>query len=120
MNKHTVINIEQLQHGYQCVIENALRFFGAATNLCEIYPDKALAMAQLGQEELGKSLTILAAFHLSQNKEAWKWFWKAWTSHELKAHRAYLYELISPTRFELISSTGERYAGLPLRQKNSA
>ena len=117
MKKYPVINFEQLKRGYKDVVENAVRFFGASTELCNKYPDKALALAQIGQEELGKSLTILAAFHLPQDSNAWQWFWGNWTSHQLKAHRAYLYELISPLRIEIQSASGDRYSGLPLRPK---
>ena len=34
---------------------------------------------------------------------------------QLKAHRAYLYEMISFSRIELISREGRHYAGEPLR-----
>jgi AbiV family abortive infection protein len=117
MSKTPVISHEQLKLGYKGAIENAFRFFGAATDLCSKYPDKALALAQLGQEEVGKSLTLLAAFSLPPNEEAWKWFWQDWASHQTKAHRAFIYELVNPFRLELISPAGDVYSGLPLRNK---
>lgn len=117
MKKYPVISNDQLKLGYEGAIDNALRFFGAATNLCYEYPDKALALAQLGQEEVGKSLSLLAAFYLPSNIAAWQWFWKDWTAHQIKAHRAFIYELISPMRLEIQSSSGTRYSGLPLRAK---
>ncbi|HEX4577802.1 MAG TPA: AbiV family abortive infection protein, partial [Edaphobacter sp.] len=105
--------------GYIATIENAIRFFGAAGDVITAYPDKALALAQLGQEELGKSLTILSAFSLPAKEGAWKWFWDGWSNHQLKAHRAYLYELISPLRIELDAPNGKTYTGGPLRTKLS-
>jgi len=97
-----------------------MRFFGAGQELMGEYPDKALALAQLGQEELGKSLTILSAFSLPAEEEAWSWFWEGWSNHQLKAHRAYLYELISPLRIEVFNGRdGRTYTGLPLRPKLS-
>jgi len=117
MKKYPVISSDQLKLGYEGTIDNALRFFGAATNLCGEFPDKALALAQIGQEEVGKSLTILAAFHLPSDDAAWQWFWKDWTAHQVKAHRAFIYELISPMRLEMQSPDGMKYSGLPLRDK---
>ena len=87
------------------------------TSLCSDYPDKALALAQLGQEEVGKSLTILAAFYLPSDIQAWEWFWKDWASHQVKAHRAFIYELINPFRLELVSPNGDVYSGHPLRTR---
>jgi AbiV family abortive infection protein len=117
MNKYPVIGSDQLKLGYEGAIDNALRFFGAATSLCSDYPDKALALAQIGQEEIGKSLTLLAAFYLPSDIAAWQWFWKDWTAHQVKAHRAFIYELISPMRLEMQSPSGIKYSGLPLRAK---
>ncbi len=100
-------------------IENAVRFFGASTDLIQAYPEKALALGQLGQEEVGRSLTLLAAFALPTEADAWGWFWKGWNNHQLKAHRAYLYEAISPLRIEIGSPNGRISAGEPLRAKIS-
>ena len=100
--------------GYSLAVENAVRSLGAATDLLGTFPDKALALAQIGQEEVGKSLTLLAAFAIPQTPNAWKWFWKGWREHNLKAHRAYLYELLNPLRIELSSPDGRRYGGEPL------
>jgi AbiV family abortive infection protein len=109
-----IIPAPRLMEGYSLAIENAVRSLGAATNLLRTFPDKALALAQIGQEEVGKSLTLLAAFALPQTPNAWTWFWKGWREHNLKAHRAYLYELLNPLRIELSSPDGRRYAGEPL------
>ncbi len=110
-----IIPAEKLVEGYEYAVENGSRLFNAALLLLDKYPDKALALAQLGQEEIGKSLTILAAFHLPEIPTAWTWFWKGWKSHTLKAHRAYLYEIIYPLRIEMKAPDGTKYAGHPLR-----
>ena len=118
-SKRRVLSFAQLREGYVQTIENALRFFGASTDLIKAFPDKSLALGQLGQEEVGRSLTLLAAFRLPTEPNAWEWFWKAWNNHQLKAHRAYLYEMISPLRLEIQAPDGGWFAGEPLRPKIS-
>ena len=56
--KNQVLSFVQLRDGYVQTIENAMRFFGASKILIESFPDKALALGQLGQEEVGRSLTL--------------------------------------------------------------
>ena len=96
-----------------------MRFVGAAQELMVSYPDKSLALAQLGQEEVGKSLSMLSAFALRPDEDAWAWFWRDWNNHQVKAHRAFLYEIISPVRLEISLADGSRYAGEPLRPRLS-
>ncbi len=117
--KTRVLSYAQLRDGYIQTIENAVRFFGASPDLIRAFPDKALALGQLGQEEVGRSLTLLAGFSLPSEAQAWAWFWKGWNNHQLKAHRAYLYEIISPLRVETEAPEGRRFAGEPLRPKIS-
>jgi AbiV family abortive infection protein len=113
--KRLVLSFTQVRDGYLKTIDNAVRFFGASTDLLQSFPDKALALGQLGQEEIGRSLTLLAAFSLPSEADAWEWVWKTWSNHQLKAHRAYLYEIISPLRLESTAPDGRRFAGEPLR-----
>lgn len=115
-NKNRIITLDQLKIGYNLTIDNAIRCLGASQSLVLEYPDKALSLAQLGQEELGKSLTLLAGAALPEDEEAWSWFWDGWRNHKLKAHRAYLYEIINPLRIEVPKPDGTIYAGEPLRQ----
>jgi AbiV family abortive infection protein len=117
--KHQILSFAQLRDGYLKSIDNSIRFFGASTDLMQTFPDKALALGQLGQEEVGRSLTLLAAFSLRTEAHEWKWFWKGWNDHQLKAHRAYLYEIISPLRIEIKTPQGDYFAGQPLRPKIS-
>lgn len=118
-SKHRALSFEQLREGYVQTIENAMRFFGASVDLRQTYPDKALALAQLGQEEVGRSLSLLSAFNLPPDPSAWEWFWGGWANHQLKAHRAYLYEAISPLRIEIDAPDGRCFRGEPLRPKIS-
>ncbi|MEO8726945.1 MAG: AbiV family abortive infection protein [Acidobacteriaceae bacterium] len=76
-----------------------------------------MALAEIGQEETGKSLTLLAGFQFGSTTEAWNWFWRGWNNHQMKAHRAYLYQIIDPLRLELTSSDGRQFVGGPLRSK---
>jgi AbiV family abortive infection protein len=115
-NKHrSPIAPASLAQGYNLSVDNGLRLFASAMELNKTFPDKALALAQVGQEEIGKSLTLLAAFALPEDLAAWGWFWDGWHSHNLKAHRAFLYEWLNPTRIELKYPDGARFAGEPLR-----
>ena len=86
----------------------------AAMSLVKSFPQAALGLSQLGQEEIGKSLTILSAFRLGPND--WKWFWSSWKDHAVKANRAFLYELISPYRIELHGKNGKRLEGHTKRE----
>ena len=116
----SVLSGAQLRQGFEASIENATRLAGAAAVLLEEFPDKALALAQLAQEELGKSLSLLAAAALPDSPDAWTWLWAGWRDHQLKAHRAFLYEIIHPQRIELRHPvTGDRYAGEPLFDRMS-
>ncbi len=116
-SKHRRVQIARasLAEGYNLSVDNGLRLFASALDLNETFPDKALALAQVGQEEIGKSLTVLAGFALRKDSPAWEGFWDGWHSHNLKAHRAFLYELLNPLRIELKSPDGTRFAGQPLR-----
>jgi AbiV family abortive infection protein len=111
----TPIPHASLAQGYGMAVDNGLRLLQAAMDLTESFPDKSLAVAQVGQEEVGKSSSLLAAFALPQDSISWAWFWSGWRSHNLKAHRAFLYELLNPTRIELIARDKSRYSGQPLR-----
>lgn len=115
MKQNLVIAQEQLKVGFSFAVENAHELLFSAMLLQEQYPAKALALAQIGQEEVGKSLTILAAFGLPNQPEKWSWFWDGWRDHNLKAHRAYLYELVTPFRLGTSSPDGQVHDGEPRR-----
>jgi AbiV family abortive infection protein len=111
----------QLRLGYEASIENAIRLAHAAGKLLDEYPDKGLGLAQLGQEEVGKSLSLLAAGALPRKPAAWAWLWDDWRNHQLKAHRAYRYEIIHHFRIAAEHPDGgEYYDGGPLLDRLSA
>jgi AbiV family abortive infection protein len=113
--KKQIIPLKDLVEGFTFAVDNASELLSSAMELQENHPAKALALAQIGQEEIGKSLTILASAVLPAELECWSWFWDGWKDHKLKAHRAYLYELISPMRIEFRAEDRLEYAGEPLR-----
>jgi AbiV family abortive infection protein len=110
----TAIPFEALCDGYRLTVLNAFDLLLASMHLMD-QPSVGLAVAELGQEELGKSLSILAAAALPSEPEHWNWFWSAWRDHKRKAHRAFLYELIGPVRLEGHSADGARLAGSSMR-----
>lgn len=110
-----VLTSDQLSDGYAKAIETSLRLLSAALTLAGKFPEIALGLAEIGQEELGKSLSLLAAFQLPSVPHAWAWFWCTWSDHQLKGHRAFLYELLNPTRLEMEGPGGTRIAGPPSR-----
>jgi AbiV family abortive infection protein len=101
------IPFECLCNGYRFVVLHAFDLLTSSMSLIET-PSACLALAELAQEELGKSLSILAAASFSSESSDWPWFWSGWRNHTLKAHRAFLYELISPVRIEGHSVDGTR------------
>lgn len=110
------ITPEVLRKGFELSVSNGFSLSMSAMTIVREFQQVALGLAQLGQEEIGKSLSILAAMYLPNSDESWQWFWRDWRNHQLKAHRAFLYELISPLRVEFLTPKGERFAGLSQRQ----
>jgi AbiV family abortive infection protein len=110
------LTFEQLSDAYTKSIDNAMRLHSAGVCLLKKHPEICLGLFELGQEELGKSYSCLAAMGVKEDaKEFWKSFWEEWKNHEIKAHRAFYYELLNPTRLEAISANGKRLSGLPIR-----
>lgn len=108
------VPFEALCAGYRMTVLNAFDLLMASMSLAE-HPSVALAVSELGQEELGKSLSVLAAASLPNDVADWKWLWSSWRNHTVKAHRAFLYELVSPVRLETRDTDGTRLAGASLR-----
>lgn len=116
--QNTSIPFEILVDGYEKSVDNGFELSKAGMELyANGYRPASLGLSELGQEEIGKSLSLLAAFALPSD-DAWSWFWSAWKDHTIKAHRAFLYELINPMRIEIFNPQGVSVAaGLPLRDK---
>ena len=109
-----------LRKGFEMAVSNGFSLVMSAVLLVEKFPQVALGLAQLGQEEIGKSLSILAAVGLRDDDAAWQGFWKAWRDHKVKSHRAFIYEMFSPLRLELKTPSGKRLAGQPYRSSMPA
>jgi AbiV family abortive infection protein len=112
-----VLAHDKLHDGYAKAVEQGSALLQAGMDLVSTQPAIALGLAELGQEEIGKSLSLLAAISLPCDPDSWTWFWGSWTNHRLKAHRAFLYELISPTRIEMRTADGMQLAGFTLRRE---
>jgi AbiV family abortive infection protein len=113
----TSLNFEQLYSGYSKSLENAMHLLDAALKIYSDHPSVALGLCELGQEELGKSLSFLSAFYFLEHDVDWAWFWNSWRDHQLKAHRAFLYELFSPLRIVIDPNGPEKMEGFSARTK---
>lgn len=114
-----VLTLAQLRHGHSLAIQHALDLWCVSAEVSNERPGVSLALSEMAQEEIGKALSLLAAASLEPTPSAFDWLWKTWKSHQLKAHRAFLYELIIPTRLELKSTSGDVLSGLPRRARIS-
>lgn len=100
--KGNPLTAQQLYEGHSLCVENAGALFEAGTHLLSSNPSVALGLLELGQEEVGKSFSFLAAFnHKPNEEEKWKTFWDEFRNHKLKAYRAHLYEIICPFRIHV-------------------
>ena len=106
---HPTLTFEQLYEGHDKTVRNAERLFGAGTTILKQYPDIALGLYELGQEEIGKSFSFLAAFGYGPSDPQWQDFWQTWRDHRTKAYRAFFYEWFSPTRL----TVSEELDGFP-------
>jgi AbiV family abortive infection protein len=109
------LNFEQLYTGYSKSVENAMDLLDAALKTYSDHPAVALGLCELGQEELGKSLSFLSAFYFLGHDADWTCFWNSWRDHQLKAHRAFLYELFSPLRMIIDPHGPTRMEGFSAR-----
>ncbi len=111
------LNFVQLYTGYSKCIQNAMELLEVALETCGNHSAIALGLSELGQEELGKSLSFLSSFYFLEHDADWDWFWNAWRDHQLKAHRAFFYELFSPLRIVIDPHGPARMEGFPVRTK---
>ena len=116
-----VLTGPELVQGFRACIRNAqLSMSAAGLLLREKSPAKALAIAQVGQEELGKSWNILTAFALPPDPDDWRHFWRLWRNHTQKAYGAYFYEWLNPVSIRVITPDGKMLDGRPLREQITA
>jgi AbiV family abortive infection protein len=107
----------QLHDGFSKSISNGMRLWKSGLKLIDEYPDVALGLFELGQEEIGKSFSLLAAFSFDKDISNWKIFWSEWKNHNIKVHRAFFYEHISPYRIEIDDGEHHKLSGFSLREK---
>lgn len=112
-----MLTFEQLYDGYSKSLNNAERLLSAGLKLFGEYSEIALGLLELGQEELGKSFTFLAAFIFSDTSVVEDFLFKDWRNHRVKVHRAFLYELISPLRVVIDDGKGNVLSGGSVREK---
>jgi AbiV family abortive infection protein len=113
----TELSFEQIYDGYGKAISNSMSLLNSALVVRREYQEVALGLAQLAQEEIGKSLSLLSAFHLPASKAGWEWFWSGWRDHPLKAHRAYIYECIHPCRITIRDRSGKVLDAPTMRER---
>lgn len=85
-------------------IDNAYYLYETASETALHLKNKkypSLGLAELALEELGKSYSCLAMYSKADATNDWSEFWKEWREHDLKAHRAFFYELFCLTRIEI-------------------
>lgn len=118
MSKHKTISLDfsQIYDGFSKCVSNGMRLWEAGTMLVDKYSDISLGLYELGQEEIGKSFSFLAAFSFADGSPYWQLFWDAWKNHKVKVHRAFLYELISPFRIEVGGGETSKLSGASLRE----
>lgn len=109
------ISFEELRRGFELAVSNAFSLVNASMILVEQIPQVALGLSQIAQEELGKSLAILAAISLPPGNPDWGSFWRDWKDHDVKAFRGFYYDLLNPARVHLRSPEGRTLLGLPRR-----
>jgi AbiV family abortive infection protein len=112
-----MMTFQQLYDGYSKSLNNAERLLSAGLKLFGEYSEIALGLFELGQEELGKSFTFLAAFIFSDTLVVEEFLFKDWKNHRVKVHRAFLYELISLLRVVIENDKGNILSGGSVREK---
>ncbi len=92
------LTFNELHQAYEKCICTGMRLFGGGVTLQYEYPEIAIGIFEIGQEEIGKSFSVLAAFKYGKSKLHWAEFWKSWRDHNKKVARSFFYEWISPKR----------------------
>lgn len=106
-----VLTFDQLYEGHDKSVRNGERLFEAGATIFKNYQDISLGLFELGQEEIGKSFTFLAAFGYGPTDPGWRDFWSTWRDHRKKVNRAFLYEWLSPSRLQIASPAGPSLDG---------
>jgi len=111
-----ITSYEELLAGYRAAAQNALALLDSSLTLLSKNPAVALALAQIGLEELGKAYLLLHAGSLPAEESAWSDFWRTWRNHERKAAGAFMFEWINPVVMQFQTKDGRVLDGFPLRE----
>jgi AbiV family abortive infection protein len=95
-------SFERLSEGYAKTVANAMSLAAASGDGDESRIGPRLALAELAQEEVGKSFSLLAAIALPKTQVTWTQFWREFRDHDLKCARAFFYEWFEPTRISIV------------------
>lgn len=102
----TNLNKEKLLELFIASIDNGTELLTAAQHLIKDYEGEkfpSLGLAEIALEEFGKAYTCLAYYSKADQAVNWQLFWKDWKNHDVKAHRAFLFEFFCPLRTEVVS-----------------
>ncbi len=105
MNK-THLKKEKLLELFVACVDNASELYAGSQQLLSGYDGKkfsSLGLAQIALEEFGKAYTCLAYYSKADNLKDWDLFWKEWKDHNIKSHRAFLFEFFCLLRVEVQS-----------------
>ncbi len=109
---------EQVIDGFRLCLQNVGDLQQGALATVSVARAVALALAQVAQEELGKSMLLLCAATF-QDKADWREFWRRWNNHDAKASMAAWYEWIDPLRMSVRDEHGRQFDGIPVRGRYS-
>jgi AbiV family abortive infection protein len=110
---------QQILDGLDLTLQNARELQEAALASFQAARAASLALAQIGQEELGKGMLLLMALTFDE-KADWREFWRRWNSHDLKANAASLFEWLDPLHITLKDPEGREFDGIGARGTYSA
>lgn len=104
---------DSLRTGYGKTVQHAISLAAASGDVAESRTGTRLALAELAQEEVGKSFSLLAAMAIPEASVAvWKRFWNEFRNHDVKCARAFFYEWFEPTRISIVMKDGSTPDGV--------
>lgn len=118
--KFGFLDLEQIIDAHGKTIDTAMRLSEAAMKINKDYPEVALSLFQIAQEEIGKSFQLLAACGYERDPKLWTDFWCVWRSHERKTAASFFYEWLCPTRGVVRPFEGEPLDGFTKRERFTA
>jgi AbiV family abortive infection protein len=118
--KPRFLDLEQIIDAHGKTIGTGMRLTEVAMKINTDYPEVALSLFQIAQEEIGKSFLLLAACGYERDCMLWNDFWCVWRTHERKIAASFFYEWLCPTRGIVIPPQGEPLDGFTKRKRFSA